>query len=118
MGKPRTMKKIWVGKSKRKHWSRRDRARPYQVRRETNEEIMHRSILERGFVRLRFQPQILHPDMGTYAGYQGAAITIDMDEIKQARELIERVHETVRQYAQERGLPARPRPAEHEHSTD
>ena len=96
MAKPRTMKKIWVGKSTRRHASRRELQTPKQVRRETNQEIMHRSALTHGYVLLRFQPQIKHPDTGTFAGYKDAALMVELPTAENAKLFVEQVEMAIR----------------------
>ena len=44
----------------RSHHAKREFPKLLFPRCESNEEMLHRSMLERGFIRLRFQPFLLH----------------------------------------------------------
>lgn len=60
---------------------------------------MHRSFLERGFIRLRWQPSILMADSGSYVGVHGAAIAVDFPDVKSAKEFVEHIRQAIRKEA-------------------
>lgn len=103
MAKPRTMKKLPTIREKRgrSHHAKREFPKLLFPRWETNEEIMHRSVLTRGYVLIRLQPQIKHPDTGTFAGYKGAALMVELPTVGDAKLFVEQVDMAIRGLAQD-----------------
>jgi hypothetical protein len=62
--------------------------RTWEVRRETNEELMTQLLLKRGEIRLRVTVQIKHPHTRHFVGYHGASFYTTVGSIKEARELV------------------------------
>jgi hypothetical protein len=61
--------------------------RTYEVRRETNEEVMTEALLQRGEIRIRVAVQIKKYG-GNFVGYHGASFYTKVGSIKEARELV------------------------------
>lgn len=59
-----------------------------EVRKESNDEILHRVTLTGESIRLRVQVQIKHPDTGSFVGWQGVSLKKEVSTIEEAREFV------------------------------
>ena len=78
-----------------------------QRRKESNQQIMQDSILHRGSICINIPLRIKHALTGTYAGWHGAALTLDAPSIEKAREFRSKLQEAVLRISQELGLTMR-----------
>lgn len=70
--------------------------RVHEVRRESNDEILHRAALAGEPIRLRVVVQIRHPEgKGLYVGWQGLSLKKDVSSVAQAREFIAKLKKLV-----------------------
>lgn len=83
-----------------------DRKRGFikHVRKESNREIMQKSLVERGFIRLNLYPRVKTSD-GTYLGFHGVGgIIIDCPSIDSAEEFLQEIRWEIYQRAQAHGF--------------
>ena len=72
------------------------RKKTYEVRRESNDEILHRTVLLGQPICLRVLVQIRHPEAGgRYVGWQGLSLKKRVDTIEQAREFVAQIRKLI-----------------------
>lgn len=102
MSKERTVPKIWYLETPERSHRRRGTVR--RRRRETNQQIMQDSIRDLGFIRINIPLRMRHVLTGTYAGWNGAALTLDVPSIEKATEFHVKLQEAVSSICRELGL--------------
>lgn len=65
------------------------------IRRESNEELFHRTKKKLGFVRLRIVPQIYDAEKGNFFGWEGESFTLDLANSAVAREVMVEIHAAI-----------------------
>ena len=68
--------------------------RTYEVRRETNEEVMQHALNVAGKIRVRVSLHI-YDNRGSYVGYQGSGIIKEVGSIAEARKLRNELHKFI-----------------------
>lgn len=65
------------------------------VRRESNEELFHRTKRKLGFVRVRIVPQIYDAQEGNFFGWEGESFTLELPNSAVAREMMTEIHAAI-----------------------